>query len=63
MMRCASDRFPDAPGLWTEEQVEAWKPIVNGVHEKGGVFFCQICTVEGLHMWVSIYALHCIAIH
>jgi len=34
--------YPNTPGIWTEEQVEAWKPIVNGVHEKGGVFFCQI---------------------
>jgi len=34
--------YPDTPGIWTEEQVEAWKPIVNAVHEKGGVFFCQI---------------------
>ncbi|XP_033509061.1 12-oxophytodienoate reductase-like protein [Nicotiana tomentosiformis] len=30
------------PGIWSEEQVEAWKPVVEGVHEKGGVFFCQI---------------------
>ncbi|KAL5993299.1 12-oxophytodienoate reductase 1 [Asimina triloba] len=25
----------DTPGIWTKEQVEAWKPIVNAVHEKG----------------------------
>ncbi|KAI3956920.1 hypothetical protein MKX01_000954 [Papaver californicum] len=30
------------PGIWTKEQVEAWKPIVKAVHEKGGIFFCQI---------------------
>ncbi|ONI35662.1 hypothetical protein PRUPE_1G548600 [Prunus persica] len=34
--------YPDMPGLWTREQVEAWKPIVDAVHAKGGVFFCQI---------------------
>ncbi|XP_062030200.1 12-oxophytodienoate reductase 2-like [Rosa rugosa] len=34
--------YPDTPGIWTKEQVEAWKPIVNAVHAKGGVFFCQI---------------------
>ncbi|KAL6176649.1 hypothetical protein ACLB2K_053282 [Fragaria x ananassa] len=34
--------YPDMPGIWTKEQVEAWKPIVNAVHAKGGVFFCQI---------------------
>ncbi|KAK6805259.1 hypothetical protein RDI58_003044 [Solanum bulbocastanum] len=33
---------PNLPGIWNEEQVEAWKPVVKGVHEKGGVFFCQI---------------------
>ncbi|RZC73330.1 hypothetical protein C5167_048810 [Papaver somniferum] len=26
------------PRIWTKEQVEAWKPIVNDVHEKGGIF-------------------------
>ncbi|KAL5993300.1 12-oxophytodienoate reductase 1 [Asimina triloba] len=28
-------RYTDTPGIWTKEQVEAWKPIVNAVHEKG----------------------------
>ncbi|XP_062163540.1 putative 12-oxophytodienoate reductase 11 [Alnus glutinosa] len=32
----------NTPGIWTREQVEAWKPIVNAVHEKGGIFFCQL---------------------
>lgn len=30
------------PGVWTAEQVDAWKPIVDAVHQKGGVFFCQL---------------------
>ncbi|XP_071715596.1 putative 12-oxophytodienoate reductase 11 [Rutidosis leptorrhynchoides] len=34
--------YPDTPGIWTQEQVEAWKPIVDAVHDKGGIFFCQI---------------------
>ncbi|XP_027088006.2 putative 12-oxophytodienoate reductase 11 [Coffea arabica] len=34
--------YPNTPGIWTKEQVEAWKPIVNAVHEKGGIFFCQL---------------------
>ncbi|KAL6555593.1 12-oxophytodienoate reductase 1 [Orobanche hederae] len=34
--------YPDTPGIWTKEQVEAWKPIVDVVHAKGAVFFCQI---------------------
>ncbi|CAA2953516.1 12-oxophytodienoate reductase 11 [Olea europaea subsp. europaea] len=35
-------RCPNMPGIWTKEQVEAWKPVVNAVHNKGGIFFCQI---------------------
>lgn len=35
-------RYPDTPGIWTKEQVEAWKPIVDAVHQKGGVFFAQL---------------------
>jgi 2,4-dienoyl-CoA reductase-like NADH-dependent reductase (Old Yellow Enzyme family) len=34
--------YPDTPGVWTKEQVEAWKPIVDAVHAKGATFFCQI---------------------
>ncbi|KNA15892.1 hypothetical protein SOVF_094220 isoform A [Spinacia oleracea] len=34
--------YPDTPGIWNREQVEAWKPIVDAVHAKGGIFFCQI---------------------
>ncbi|OMO85680.1 hypothetical protein CCACVL1_10055 [Corchorus capsularis] len=34
--------FKDTPGIWTKEQVEAWKPIVDAVHAKGGIIFCQI---------------------
>jgi 12-oxophytodienoic acid reductase len=34
--------FPGSPGIWTHEQVAAWKPIVDAVHRKGALFFCQI---------------------
>nr|AAM65337.1 12-oxophytodienoate reductase (OPR1) [Arabidopsis thaliana] len=34
--------YQDTPGIWTKEHVEAWKPIVDAVHAKGGIFFCQI---------------------
>ncbi|XP_038683780.1 putative 12-oxophytodienoate reductase 11 [Tripterygium wilfordii] len=34
--------YPLTPGIWTKEQIEAWKPIVNAVHARGGIFFCQI---------------------
>ncbi|KAJ1258591.1 hypothetical protein BS78_10G087600 [Paspalum vaginatum] len=34
--------YPHTPGIWTPEQVEAWKPIVDAVHAKGAIFFCQL---------------------
>lgn len=34
--------YEHTPGIWTKEQVEAWKPIVDAVHAKGGIFFCQL---------------------
>jgi 2,4-dienoyl-CoA reductase-like NADH-dependent reductase (Old Yellow Enzyme family) len=34
--------WPYAPGIWSEEQAEAWRPIVAGVHEAGGRIFCQL---------------------
>uniref|UniRef100_A0ACD5UVP1 Uncharacterized protein n=1 Tax=Avena sativa TaxID=4498 RepID=A0ACD5UVP1_AVESA len=34
--------IPHTPGIWTKEQVQAWKPVVDAVHAKGATFFCQI---------------------
>ena len=34
--------WPNAPGLWTDEQVEAWKPVTAAVHEAGGHIVAQI---------------------
>ena len=34
--------FPNTPGLYTSEQVQAWKPITRAVNKKGGVFFAQL---------------------
>ena len=34
--------WPYAPGLWTEAQVEGWKPVVAAVHEAGGRIFAQL---------------------
>lgn len=34
--------WPFAPGLWTPEQVEAWKPITAAVHEAGGRIVTQL---------------------
>ena len=34
--------WPNAPGLWTDEMVEAWKPVTAAVHEAGGRIVAQI---------------------
>eukprot|EP00271_Cylindrocystis_brebissonii_P002787 TRINITY_DN13588_c0_g2_i1.p1 TRINITY_DN13588_c0_g2~~TRINITY_DN13588_c0_g2_i1.p1 ORF type:complete len:393 (-),score=83.48 TRINITY_DN13588_c0_g2_i1:78-1256(-) len=34
--------YPHTPGIHTEEQMEAWKPIVNAVHAKKTTFFMQL---------------------
>ena len=34
--------WPFAPGLWTEEQVEAWKPVTEAVHSAGGHIVAQL---------------------
>ncbi|HEX2917942.1 MAG TPA: alkene reductase [Edaphobacter sp.] len=34
--------YQNVPGIWSSEQVEAWKPITRAVHEKGGHIFAQI---------------------
>ncbi|RVX15977.1 hypothetical protein VitviT2T_026905 [Vitis vinifera] len=34
--------YPNTPGIWRKEHVEAWKPVVDAVHEKGAIFFCQL---------------------
>lgn len=34
--------YQNVPGIWSSEQVEAWKPIVQAVHDRGGHIFAQI---------------------
>lgn len=34
--------WPWAPGIWSAEQVAAWKPITKAVHERGGKIVCQL---------------------
>jgi len=34
--------WPFAPGLWTPEQVEGWKPVVEAVHRAGGRIVAQL---------------------
>ncbi len=30
------------PGIWSDEQVDAWRPTVQAVHDRGGLFFLQL---------------------
>jgi N-ethylmaleimide reductase len=34
--------FENAPGIWTQAQVEGWKIVTRAVHEKGGRIFMQL---------------------
>lgn len=34
--------WPNAPGIWSAEHVEAWKPITRAVHDAGGLIVCQL---------------------
>lgn len=33
---------PLTPGLYSDEQIEAWKKVTNSVHDKGGVIYAQL---------------------
>lgn len=34
--------WPFAPGIWSAEQIEAWKPVTHAVHEAGGRIVPQL---------------------
>ena len=34
--------YSQVPGIWSKEQVEAWKPVTAAVHTAGGRIFAQI---------------------
>lgn len=34
--------WPSAPGIWSAEQVEAWKPVTEAVHKAGGRIILQL---------------------
>jgi N-ethylmaleimide reductase len=33
---------PGVPGIWSDEQVQGWRQVVDAVHAKGGVIFLQL---------------------
>ena len=36
-------KWPNAPGIWSEEHVRAWKKVTDSVHTAGAYTFCQVC--------------------
>ncbi|MBL9021564.1 MAG: alkene reductase [Myxococcales bacterium] len=34
--------YPHTPGIWSAEQTEGWRPIVDGVHRAGGRILLQL---------------------
>lgn len=40
--RSATRSIPHCPGIYTRQHVDAWRPVVDAVHEKGGIFYLQL---------------------
>ena len=40
--------YPAVPGIYTSEQVSAWKAVTDSVHAKGGFIYCQLWHVGRL---------------
>lgn len=34
--------YPNVPGIWSKEQISAWKEVVESVHKAGGIIFLQL---------------------
>ncbi|WVQ75203.1 hypothetical protein IAR50_004814 [Cryptococcus sp. DSM 104548] len=35
----------DVPGIWNDQQVEAWRKVTEKVHNRGGKIVCQLWTI------------------
>ncbi|KAF4395793.1 hypothetical protein F8388_018067 [Cannabis sativa] len=46
--------YPDTPGIWTKEHVEARKPIVDGVHAKVVSFSVRFGMWEEFQMQATV---------
>lgn len=34
--------WPNAPGIWSSDQVAAWRKVTDAVHAEGSFIFCQL---------------------
>ncbi|KAK0435082.1 uncharacterized protein EV420DRAFT_1623659 [Desarmillaria tabescens] len=37
--------WQDAPGIWSQEQVNGWKKVTDAIHEEGGAIFAQVLLI------------------
>jgi len=42
IVRADGQGYPDVPGIFTDDQVEGWRRVADGVHEEGGRIFLQL---------------------
>jgi 2,4-dienoyl-CoA reductase-like NADH-dependent reductase (Old Yellow Enzyme family) len=35
-------QWPEAPGIYNDDQVEGWRKVVDSVHQAGGLIFLQV---------------------
>lgn len=42
MVSADSKGYPDTPGIYNDQQIEAWRKVVDAVHANEGKIFCQI---------------------
>ena len=40
--------YPDTPGIWSQEQIDAWQLVTNSVHQAGGKIVLQLWHVGRL---------------
>ena len=43
-----SERNPGVPGIYTQEQIDSWKPVTEAVHKEGRTIIAQIYGMLGV---------------
>ncbi len=34
--------YPHTPGIWSQEQIDGWRLVTDGIHKAGGRIYCQL---------------------
>lgn len=45
--------YPNAPGIWNEDQVKAWRSVTSAVHAKGSSIFLQLWALGRAAGWLG----------